>query len=394
MSVGVCVINRNGISLAADSAGTFTGRKMFYNTVNKVFKISQKNICGAIIYGNLSIYNVSVEQILKEFSLYLDSFEAISDFYDIIPAFQEFIKTKNNYYKFNDSEVIPCQALITALINDWGMKIQSVINDPDVTEKISDIIKEFKNTIAASAKVKDFDVNQHIDNTYRNFYNAEIIKVVPKIDSFADTKEELWSGICNYFNLQLNREDCNISGIFFAGYGKEDAYAKYIGIEVRTVVGGKIKYIESGKYEARSNNARIQPLAQDDIVYTFCKGISQEYIDSIPEQIGIAISKKVDSLPNNFTDDQKGELRKQFADVIAEVKDYINKTVRKDHIDPLIESVKLITLPEMAFLAENLVNMTSLKRTYCLDGQQQTVGGPTDVAVISKGDGFFWVKRK
>lgn len=34
MSVGVCVINRNGIALAADSAGTYTGNKMFYNSMN------------------------------------------------------------------------------------------------------------------------------------------------------------------------------------------------------------------------------------------------------------------------------------------------------------------------------------------------------------------------
>lgn len=394
MSVGVCVINRNGIALAADSAGTFTGRKMFYNTVNKVFKISQKNICGAIIYGNLSIYNVSVEQVLKEFSLYLDSLEEITDFYDIIPAFRAFIKSKNNYYKFNDSEVMPCQTLITALINDWGTKIQSVINDGDATEKISDIINEFKNTIAASAKIKDFDVKQHIDNTYRNYYNTEIIKAVPEIDSFKDAKEELWNGICDYFNLQLNREDSDVTGIFFAGYGKEDAYAKYIGIEVRTVVGGQLKFIQSRKYEAHNNNAKIQPLAQDEIVYTFCKGISQDYIDLIPEQVSVIISKKIDSLSNNFTDAQKDEFKKQFASINAEIKGHINQTVRKDNIDPLIESVKLIALPEMAFLAENLVNMTSLKRTYCLDGQQQTVGGPTDVAVISKGDGFVWIKNK
>lgn len=37
MSVGVCIINRNGIALAADSAGTYTGNKMFYNSMNKVF---------------------------------------------------------------------------------------------------------------------------------------------------------------------------------------------------------------------------------------------------------------------------------------------------------------------------------------------------------------------
>jgi len=43
-------------------------------------------------------------------------------------------------------------------------------------------------------------------------------------------------------------------------------------------------------------------------------------------------------------------------------------------------------------MAEALVNITSLKRKVSTD--QDTVGGPTDVAIISKVDGFVWIKRK
>ena len=52
MSVGVCVINRNGIALAADSAGTFTGNKMFYNSMNKVFKREGLLNCEPIVFEN------------------------------------------------------------------------------------------------------------------------------------------------------------------------------------------------------------------------------------------------------------------------------------------------------------------------------------------------------
>ena len=47
---------------------------------------------------------------------------------------------------------------------------------------------------------------------------------------------------------------------------------------------------------------------------------------------------------------------------------------------------------ELAEMAESLVNLTSFKRRVTLD--VETVGGPIDVAVISKGDGFVWIKRK
>jgi len=43
-------------------------------------------------------------------------------------------------------------------------------------------------------------------------------------------------------------------------------------------------------------------------------------------------------------------------------------------------------------MAESLVSLTSFKRKVTMESE--TVGGPIDVAVISKGDGFIWIKRK
>ena len=48
---------------------------------------------------------------------------------------------------------------------------------------------------------------------------------------------------------------------------------------------------------------------------------------------------------------------------------------------------------ELAAMAESLVNITAFKRKM-LFSSLETVGGPIDVAVISKGDGLVWVKRK
>jgi hypothetical protein len=47
---------------------------------------------------------------------------------------------------------------------------------------------------------------------------------------------------------------------------------------------------------------------------------------------------------------------------------------------------------ELAGMAESLVSLTSFKRRVTHD--PETVGGPIDVAVISKGDGFIWINKK
>ena len=43
-------------------------------------------------------------------------------------------------------------------------------------------------------------------------------------------------------------------------------------------------------------------------------------------------------------------------------------------------------------MAESLVNLTKFRRR--VTPERETVGGPIDVAVITKGDGFVWIRRK
>ena len=54
--------------------------------------------------------------------------------------------------------------------------------------------------------------------------------------------------------------------------------------------------------------------------------------------------------------------------------------------------VGVLPKEELAEMAETLVSLTSFKRR--MTPEAETVGGPIDVAVISKGDGLVWVKRK
>ncbi len=61
-------------------------------------------------------------------------------------------------------------------------------------------------------------------------------------------------------------------------------------------------------------------------------------------------------------------------------------------INPIVSTDSVLPKDELAAMAEALVSLTSFKRKFSLDAE--TVGGPIDVAVLSKGDGFVWIKRK
>lgn len=394
MSVGVCIINRNGIALAADSAGTYSGNKMFYNSMNKVFSLSRKYVYGAITYGATAIYNVSIDQVLKEFRAYLDNREEICDFFEVLPLFEEFVCHNNAYYKFDIAEQAGCRELIKELVVEWGNRIKAVALSENAENEIKSILIEMKTTISNLRRINKYDISSYIKDAYNEYFNEVVGIVVPELNGLTTCKEEFWRYICEYFNLSLRHEIENATGLFFAGYGKQDAFPKFIHIELYKVIGGHVKFKLIEQYAESNNHAKIVPLAQPDVILTFCKGISSTFINYIPQKVEVLISTKIDALPDSFSDEQKEILKAQFSSSKTEIATALAGTIQSNYVNPILNSVQLIPLPEMAFLAESLVNLTSLKRTFAIDGNQQTVGGPTDVAVLSKGDGLVWIKRK
>lgn len=73
-------------------------------------------------------------------------------------------------------------------------------------------------------------------------------------------------------------------------------------------------------------------------------------------------------------------------------RDGIEDFIKLNHTDKLLEAIGYLSKEDLAEIAENMVSMTYLNRRFT--SQEESVGGPVDVAVITKGDGFVWIKRK
>ncbi len=65
---------------------------------------------------------------------------------------------------------------------------------------------------------------------------------------------------------------------------------------------------------------------------------------------------------------------------------------QEEFVQPITHVIRHLPKEELRGMAEVLVSLTSLKRRVSFE--QETVGGLVDVAMISKGDGFIWQKRK
>ena len=70
----------------------------------------------------------------------------------------------------------------------------------------------------------------------------------------------------------------------------------------------------------------------------------------------------------------------------------MDQEIEEYFTDPITDVVAILPKTELATLAESLVSLTSIKRKF--SRESETVSEPIDVAVISKNDGFVWIKKK
>ncbi len=192
----------------------------------------------------------------------------------------------------------------------------------------------------------------------------------------------------------------NSPGIVIAGFGEEETFPALVSFAIEAKVHNTLKY-KKDKDAAISfdTSAWIIPFAQSEMVATFIEGVDPGYNKIISDYLSEYFEKYPDYIIDSIENAEIGkkqEFSKKLKEIGLSILSDFNKKLqdykRVFHINPIINAVSFLPKDELAAMAESLVNLTSFKRKISLDAE--TVGGPIDVAVISKGDGFIWIKRK
>ncbi len=82
----------------------------------------------------------------------------------------------------------------------------------------------------------------------------------------------------------------------------------------------------------------------------------------------------------------------QIDEHVTQHTDSWTSATASNHAWPLQRVIGSLPVDEMAELAETLIMLESLKEK--VTQPTESVGGPIDVCVIGKSDGFVWIKRK
>lgn len=405
MTAIVGVLNKHAISIAADSAETVGAGVKIYNKANKIFSLSKHHPVGIAIYSSAAFNGlIPWEIIIKMFRKQLGdkSFDTVQEYTNAFYTFLEGYKTE--YTSKDDLDNV----LNGEITHFWITEIISKLPNSSIEVGVGTADLKALKTLLSDIKAKAISVAK-IDKltsvTLQDFTTCikekllkSIVSQIVSIGGKATDYEDLIAGTLYEVYTRKCIQRQQYTGIAFFGYGEKEIYPVLNHTIIYNAVAGILVWEdkEINKVTNTKPDAYICPMAQTDVMETYITGISplieNTFITSTIETIKLVLAniqnsvKQVNPGLSNAIDQ---------IDITPIVQSYVNgiaKFKQENAISPLMSTIATMEKEDLAELAENLIYLTSLKRRITPD--MESVGGPVDVAIVSKGDGFIWIKRK
>jgi len=414
MTTEIAILNKSGLALAADSAMTVVihgpggkDRKV-HNTANKVFALSKYAPVAAMIYSNSWLMEIPWETIIKQFRNRLGKtrYATLKRYCDEMLQFLSELPVsegaENSYilqstYALSGDIRASLDKFVGQSIKDNGR-----ITEAEIKARLSELILEQSKHFHELAGDTNFSDEQKKKLCVK--HEARIIEAAKQIFEnlplTAGDHEEVVRAVIDSAVIGTRLH----SGVVFVGFGEDELYPSYYDYEISGVIQGRVIHrLEESQTIDDTNDAVIAPFAQSNDVRTFMEGMGQditEFFDKaisevarkgVPEKTVEALRKK------HAIDDKLAEDIFHVAQEIGngaydEVLRKLKELKYTRYINPVLQATRFLQKEDLAMMAETLVNLVSFRKQVTME--VETVGGPIDVAVITKGDGFVWIKRK
>lgn len=176
MSAGICIMNKNAIALAADSAVTIGQHLAIHNSANKLFALSKVAPIGVIIYSNAELMGVPMELIIKQYKSELRN-KVFPNLSDYVTDFLKFLILKSDLFHFPTNEKSYVTNVYVDLLNglngDYQLSIKRKINEVKrdlIAEELQEIqVETVKATLVfvdQLAVIPNLDLHDYIKDTY------------------------------------------------------------------------------------------------------------------------------------------------------------------------------------------------------------------------------------
>ncbi|MBI2770220.1 MAG: hypothetical protein HYX47_11395 [Burkholderiales bacterium] len=399
MTAEVLIMNKGGVALAADSAVTIGSSKV-YNSANKLFALSKLHPVGVMIYGNAELMGLPWETLIKEYRQSVLGAKSFPTLQEYATDFVQFLKSTafilpeyeatylRDLFRFQIQKVK--EGMVSAL--QALVKTQGAFTAAEASTALENAISARLSTIAKQPFLKGGSQTKATGVVAKNktIFDDALKTVLEKVP-ITGTQKTALKKLCG---MSLYKKAFfGSSGVVIAGFGDNQILPEFVSLQIEGRVDGFFKHwtVQVGAVTPTSS-AWIVPFAQQEMVSTFMNGRHPEMDQVIFGTLGNIFEGLPAILIPTATAQKKTALKAKLGTLLTDFKTQIDQYAKQNFVMKILNSVQALPKDELASMAEALVNLTSFKRRVTLD--TETVGGPIDVAVISKGDGFVWIQRK
>lgn len=425
MTSVVGILNKSGVAIAADSAVTREKwkegrrhRKVTKNG-NKMVRLCEAVPVAVMIIGNADFLRTPWDVIVRRYRQQRGNLvhstveDAVHDFFAFIQSDPVFWGNDSGegYVQWVTDRVFDCIVRGVGEANE---------RNPDGTFCRPDaFVKSFRRVSASLQKKWEREgiCPQFLDYSIDSFRSAADFLfsffLRRKGEGFGDDDDEdlfpeavlkeirpslegaVWTA------LRTRSEDGPSTTLVFTGYGKDQVYPSLVSA---AVCEGFDRHVN---YHIRPNDivcisekrpVAICPFAQDDVIRSVLRGIHADWSKEATDVFSRIVDPFISDVfkPSSGEDNPGFELCEMLVEVRTEdLEHQFFKEGRRmlDNNQKLWETaLKNSDLESMASLADCLIDLTGFHRI--LTFSPEGVGGPVDVAVISKNEGFVWLRRK
>lgn len=398
MTTIVGVLNKRAVAIAADSAVTIGNTHKVMNTGNKLFSLSKYAPVGIGIYGNATLMDTPWEVIIKCYrrELKTKKFLYLREYVD---DFMHYLR-KHEFFASRDVQLRNLSIQISQFLNSCIENAKKRANySTNQTQAVIDELNACKNSNMTSNDIfvefQGYSYSDFLLFARTVIQNVLCQSKVPNLPQHFDVLAESY-----YYYMRISKLQRSIdSGLVFVGYGEEEIYPCLYSKTITLYFDHRLQYCEGEKNEITNEyaSASIVPFAQVETTMTVLCGINPTFYNIISNNIKSALAT-VRSAASSLANQQNVPNVAALIDNIdvSSLTSVFTKAAQdefvKNYTSPLVNTISILSISDMANVAESLVALTSLVNR--MSPKEESVGGPVDVAVISKGDGFIWIKRK
>ncbi len=416
MTAEVAILNKSAIALAADSAVTLSvgqNQEKIFDSADKLFELCNDNPIAAMVNGGMQFVQIPLAVLVKKFRSGAHQFDHVEG------AANEFLEFLNGYAENASAAVL--QQEVTAALRPILDMIRKRFDDRYLNRYFADeggirdeyagedgLAKARSDTLLDQLKVMRAYLEDQPDALF-------VGGVAPPIErDMADWTLQLYRTVLPDIGEEHMNDAAHITslsirkitplqsstGLVVAGYGSQDLFPTLAGFDLYGAPCGRLKYRETHfvDIDRDGDRARVLPFAQREMVERFLYGLDESIENDIARFCRSSISSISESILSklDMPAADKAALAEEAAAAEAAFLEGLQgeslESIRMQSRSEIEDMVEFMPKPEMARMAEALVNLTSIKRR--VSRGMETVGGPIDVAVISQAEGFVWVKRK